>query len=174
MSTPVLGAPFLFFDPPGTGGAGDVISSSESASWPKVSTGGGGGGAAIGIGGGGGIGIGVVIAAFAGIGGGGGGGGGANSGAPLGRLLVGGGGTGPVVRGMGGGGAPGTRLAPGSGAAKPSNVFCRVIEGGGGTRDPGGGGTLGIPAGRDFFVASPSKMSRSELALSLISVCLLL
>lgn len=72
--------------------------------------------------------------------------------------------------GGGGGGAPGGRLGLGPGALKPMSVFCRVIEGGG-TREPGGGGTLGIPpgeSGRDFFAASPSKMSRSELALSLI------
>lgn len=54
----------------------------------------------------------------------------------------------------------------------PSIVRCLVIEGGGGapgTRDPGGGGMLGGAAGRDFFAANPSKMSRS-LALSSIEV----
>lgn len=57
----------------------------------------------------------------------------------------------------------------------PSSVFCRVIDGGGpGARDPGGGGMLGGVAGRDFFAAKPSKMSRSELALSVIELVSLL
>ena len=100
------------------------------------------------------------------IGGGGGGGEGA-------RELVGGGGGGPPVRDSAGG--AGGRLTATPGADSPSSVFCRAIEGGGGTLEPGGGGTLGTPdKGRDFLVASPSKMSRSELALSLIAVCFLL
>jgi len=92
--------------------------------------------------------------------------------------IAGGGGAAERMEGGGGGGAPEGRLTAGidipGGAVSPNSVFCRVIDGGGGTRE--GAGTLGIPggAGRDFLLASPSKMSRSELALSLMFDCLLL
>ena len=80
--------------------------------------------------------------------------------------------------GGGGGGALGRRRPGGGGAegtGRPSSVFWRAIDVGGGVgaRDPGGGGMLGTDdMGRDFFAASPSKMSRSELALSLIGFAL--
>ncbi len=80
-------------------------------------------------------------------------------------LLRGGGAGGILLRG--GGGAPGLE-----GAGKPKRVFCRVAEGGGtGPRLLGRGAGVG-PLGRDFFAASPSNTSRSELALSLIDAAL--
>src|SRR5690606_4654858 len=89
------------------------------------------------------------------------------------------GGGGVGRRGDGGGG--GTLLAMRRGGAgtfgdgMPSNVFWRAAEdgatGGPGTREPGGTGMLGGAPERDFLAASPSKMSRSELALSLIEAC---
>jgi hypothetical protein len=138
-----------------------VVSSSDARGL------GGGGGGGEGIAndeGGGAIGSGVISAVEPRPIGGGGGGGGEGA-----RELAGGGG-GPPVRDKAGG--PGGRLMAPPGAERPSSVFCRAIDGGGGTREPGGGGTLGTPdIGRDFLVASPSKMSRSELALSLIAIC---
>lgn len=74
--------------------------------------------------------------------------------------------------GEGGGGGPG-RL-PGNGAGSPSRVFWRVLDGvGGGTGPRLVGRGAGVEVlGRDFFAASPSKTSRSELALSLIDAAL--
>jgi hypothetical protein len=91
-------------------------------------------------------------------------------------LLRGAGGPGGLL-GEGGGGGPG-RL-PGRGAGSPSSVFWRVFEGVGGGTGPRlvGSGAGAAVLGRDFFAASPSKTSRSELALSLIdtaSLCFLL
>ena len=67
----------------------------------------------------------------------------------------------------GGGGAPGLL-----GAGKPSKVFWRVAEGGETGPRLVGRGAGAAPLGRDFFAASPSNTSRSELALSLIDAAL--
>jgi hypothetical protein len=159
MSTPGFGAPFVGASARAAGGG---VTSSFPLGGASASSagGGGGGGGADKAGGGGG---GATTTAVPPSGGGGGG--------DI-TFEGGGGGTAPGRSDGGGGGAPGGRLGVGPGADNPSSVFCRVIEGGG-TREPGGGGTLGIEpggAGRDFLAASPSKMSRSELALSLICV----
>ena len=87
------------------------------------------------------------------------------SGGPGGMLLRGGGGVGGLLGDGGGGGT-----ADLVGAGRPSSVFCRVAEGGEtGPRLLGSGAGAG-PLGRDFFAASPSNTSRSELALSLIDI----
>jgi hypothetical protein len=81
-------------------------------------------------------------------------------------LLRGTGGAGGLL-GEGGGGGPGL-----VGAGRPSRVFCRGAEGGGTGPRVLGKGAGAAPLGRDFFAASPSKTSRSELALSLIDAAL--
>jgi hypothetical protein len=94
---------------------------------------------------------------------GGGGGGGTGGG----RLLRGAGGCRGLLGAGGGGGAPGR-----TGAGKPSSVFCRGADGGGTGPRALGSGAGAAPLGLDFFAASPSNTSRSELALSLIDAAL--
>ena len=82
-------------------------------------------------------------------------------------LLRGGGGAGGLLGDGGGGGVPGL-----IGLGKPSRVFCRGADGGGTGPRLLGRGAGAAPLGRDFFAASPSNTSRSELALSLIDAAL--
>ena len=103
---------------------------------------------------------------------GGGGGGGKPpvcvlSGGAGGKLLRGAGGAGGLLGEGGGGGVPGF-----TGAGRPRSVFWRGAEGGGTGPRLLGNGAGAAPLGRDFFAASPSNTSRSELALSLIDAAL--